>query len=150
MNKIKSLILGSAAGFVAIAGAQAADLPVKAKAVQYVKICSLYGAGFYYIPGTDTCIKLGGYSQFDVNLNSNIYNSPFIGGGSSTPANATARHHRDAGRFAPPVREGTAAAGAGIARGDDLGGVRDGRASGRWPRRGRADGGLALGVQYAE
>ena len=28
---------------------------------QYVKICSLYGAGFYYIPGTDTCIKLGGY-----------------------------------------------------------------------------------------
>ncbi|MGB7257197.1 MAG: porin, partial [Pseudolabrys sp.] len=28
-----------------------------AKPVQYVKICSLYGAGFYYIPGTDTCIK---------------------------------------------------------------------------------------------
>jgi hypothetical protein len=28
-----------------------------------VKICSLYGAGFYYIPGTDTCIKLGGYVQ---------------------------------------------------------------------------------------
>ena len=26
-----------------------------------MKICSLYGAGFYYIPGTDTCIKLGGY-----------------------------------------------------------------------------------------
>ena len=23
--------------------------------VQYVKICSLYGAGFFYIPGTDTC-----------------------------------------------------------------------------------------------
>ena len=44
-----------------MAGAQAADLPVKAKPVQYVKICSLYGAGFYYIPGTDTCIKLGGW-----------------------------------------------------------------------------------------
>ena len=33
---------------------------LKAKPVQYVKICSLYGAGFYYIPGTDTCIKIGG------------------------------------------------------------------------------------------
>jgi hypothetical protein len=63
MSKIKSLILGSAAALVAATGAQAADLPVKAKAVQYVKICSLYGAGFYYIPGTDTCIKLGGYVQ---------------------------------------------------------------------------------------
>jgi hypothetical protein len=76
MSKIKSLILGSAAGFVAIAGAQAADLPVKAKAVQYVKICSLYGAGFYYMPGTDTCIKLGGYIQADWNINAGNYNKP--------------------------------------------------------------------------
>src|SRR5450432_1621065 len=61
MKMVKSLLLGSAAGFVAMAGAQAADLPVKAKPVEYVKICSLYGAGFYYIPGTDMCIKVGGY-----------------------------------------------------------------------------------------
>ena len=61
MKMVKSLLLGTAAGFVAIAGAQAADLPVKAKPVQYVKICSLYGAGFYYIPGTDTCLKIGGW-----------------------------------------------------------------------------------------
>src|SRR4029078_9535561 len=59
---VKSLLLGGAAGFVAVAGAQAADLPVKAKAaVQYVKVCSLYGAGFYYVPGTDTCLKMGGW-----------------------------------------------------------------------------------------
>ena len=61
MKMVKSLLLGSAAGLVAVAGAQAADLPVKAKPVQYVKICSLYGVGFYYIPGTDMCIKLGGW-----------------------------------------------------------------------------------------
>jgi hypothetical protein len=61
MKMVKSLLLGSATALVAIAGAQAADLPVKAKPVQYVKICSLYGAGFYYIPGTDECIKLGGF-----------------------------------------------------------------------------------------
>ena len=36
-------------------------MPVKAKPVLYVKICSLYGDGFYYIPGTDICLKLGGY-----------------------------------------------------------------------------------------
>ena len=71
MKMVKSLFLGSAAGLVAVAGAQAADLPVKAKPVQYVKICSLYGAGFYYIPGTDTCIKLGGFVRAEENFNAN-------------------------------------------------------------------------------
>src|SRR3954447_18059568 len=61
MKMVKSLLLGSAAGLVAVAGAQAADLPVKAKPVEYVKICSIYGAGFFYIPGTDSCIKIGGW-----------------------------------------------------------------------------------------
>ena len=65
MKMVKSLILGSAAGILAMSGAQAADLPVKAKAVEYVRICSLYGAGFYYIPGTDTCIKFSGYVRSD-------------------------------------------------------------------------------------
>ncbi|MBN8982873.1 MAG: porin, partial [Rhizobiales bacterium] len=69
MNIAKSLILGSAATLVALGGAQAADLPLKAKAVEYVKVCSLYGAGFYYIPGTDTCIKLGGYLRADTSFN---------------------------------------------------------------------------------
>ena len=73
MKMVKSLILGSAAGLVAMSGAQAADLPVKAKAVEYVRICSLYGAGFYYIPGTDTCIKLGGYLRVDTTFNGSIY-----------------------------------------------------------------------------
>ncbi|MCK1402302.1 porin [Bradyrhizobium sp. 4] len=68
MKMMKSLLLASAAGLIAAGGVQAADLPVKAKAIEYVKICSLYGAGFYYIPGTDTCIKLGGYLRADTVL----------------------------------------------------------------------------------
>ena len=77
MKMVKSLILGSAAGIVVMSGAQAADLPVKAKAVEYVKICSLYGAGFYYIPGTDTCIKFGGYLRADTLLGTNTdYGAP--------------------------------------------------------------------------
>lgn len=76
MKMVKSLILGSAAALVAMSGAQAADLPVKAKAVEYVRICSLYGAGFFYIPGTDTCIKLGGYLRVDTTFNGQIYDGP--------------------------------------------------------------------------
>ncbi len=69
MKMVKSLFLSSAAGLLVAGGAQAADLRVKAKAVEYVKICTLYGAGFYYIPGADTCIKLGGYVRAEVALN---------------------------------------------------------------------------------
>jgi hypothetical protein len=76
MKLVKSLILGSAAGLFAMGGAQAADLPVKAKAVEYVKVCSLYGAGFFYIPGSDTCIKLGGYMRIDSTFNGGIYDQP--------------------------------------------------------------------------
>ncbi|EHR01091.1 porin [Bradyrhizobium sp. WSM471] len=73
MKMAKRLFLGSAAGLIAVGGAQAADLPVKAKAIEYVKVCSLYGAGFYYIPGTDTCIKLGGYARAEVTLNTSYH-----------------------------------------------------------------------------
>src|SRR5262249_1473454 len=71
MKMVKSLLLGSAAGLVAVAGAQAADLPVKAKPVQYVKICSLYGVGFYYIPGTDMCLKVGGWVRAEYTWGAN-------------------------------------------------------------------------------
>ncbi|RHZ90891.1 porin, partial [Rhodopseudomonas palustris] len=77
MNIIKQLALGTAAAVIAVGSAQAADLPLKAKAVEYVKVCSIYGAGFYYIPGTDTCIKLGGYLRADVTMfGSGGYNAP--------------------------------------------------------------------------
>jgi hypothetical protein len=71
-----------------MAGAQAADLPVKAKPVQYVKICSLYGAGFYYIPGTDTCLKLGGFVRTEWDHNANGSFAPYTSG-------AEARFTRD-------------------------------------------------------
>src|ERR1700742_192315 len=81
MKMVKSLVLGSAAALVAVGGAQAADLPVKAKAVEYVRVCSLYGAGFWYIPGTDTCIKIGGYLRVDSTFNgSTVYDAPAYSG----------------------------------------------------------------------
>jgi hypothetical protein len=59
MKLITSLFLGSAAGLAAVAGAQAADLPM-AEPVEYVRICDTYGAGFFYIPGTETCLRVSG------------------------------------------------------------------------------------------
>jgi len=89
MKMVKSLLLGSAAGLVAIAGAQAADLPVKAKPVQYVKICSLYGVGFYYIPGTDMCLKVGGWvrAEYAYGDNGNMTWGPFNGNANSQGTN---------------------------------------------------------------
>ena len=53
--------MSAASVLATVAGAQAADLPTrKAAPVQYVKICDAYGAGFFYIPGTDTCLRVGG------------------------------------------------------------------------------------------
>ena len=69
MKLIKGLVLGSAAVLAVTGDATAADLPVKAKAIEYVKICSAYGAGFWYIPGTDTCMKIGGYLRADTTIN---------------------------------------------------------------------------------
>lgn len=84
MKLMKKVILGSAATFAVAGAARAADLPMKAKPVEYVKICSLYGAGFYYVPGSDTCIKLGGYVRADTTLNANsAYNPPDNGAGAA-------------------------------------------------------------------
>ena len=63
--KLKTLLLGSAAAFAVVGGAQAADLSV-AEPVDYVRVCDAFGVGYWYIPGTDTCLKIGGYVQFDV------------------------------------------------------------------------------------
>jgi hypothetical protein len=76
MKTARTLILGAAAGLMTIGGAQAADLPVKAKPIEYVKICSTYGAGFWFIPGTDTCIKLGGYLRVDTTFDGSIHGQP--------------------------------------------------------------------------
>src|SRR5665647_769578 len=76
MKLVKSLLLGSAAGFAVVAGAHAADLPSrKAAPASYVKICDAYGAGFFYIPGTDTCIRLGGYvrAEYQYTPGHNVY-----------------------------------------------------------------------------
>ncbi|MDO6963585.1 porin [Rhizobium alvei] len=67
---IKSLLLGSAAALAVVSGAQAADAVVAAEPepMEYVKVCDAYGTGFFYIPGTETCLKIGGQFRYEKNF----------------------------------------------------------------------------------
>ena len=81
MKTLKTLLLGSAAGLVAVVGAQAADMEVKAKPVQYVRICSQYGDGYYYVPGVaDICIKVGATVRATAGFDSTGSGLPYISG----------------------------------------------------------------------
>jgi hypothetical protein len=67
---IKSLLLGSAAALIAVSGARAADAVVVAEPepAEYVKICDVYGSGYFYIPGTETCLRIGGFVRYDIGV----------------------------------------------------------------------------------
>jgi hypothetical protein len=67
---IKSLLLGSAAALVAVSGARAADAVVapEPEPVEYVRVCDVYGTSYYYIPGTEICLKVGGYVRYDIGV----------------------------------------------------------------------------------
>ncbi|GGE22901.1 hypothetical protein GCM10011390_47910 [Aureimonas endophytica] len=75
---IKKLLLGFAAALAAVSGARAADAPVtqvEPEPVEYVRVCDVYGTGFFYLPGTETCLKIGGYVRMRVQANDQEYNS---------------------------------------------------------------------------
>jgi hypothetical protein len=63
---IKSLLLGSAAALAVVSGAQAADAIVAAEPepMEYVRVCDAFGTGYFYIPGTETCLKISGSVRF--------------------------------------------------------------------------------------
>ena len=71
---IKSLLIGSAAALVAFSGAQAADAIVAAEpeAVEYVKVCDAFGTGYFYIPGTETCLKIAGIVRVQADFGANV------------------------------------------------------------------------------
>jgi hypothetical protein len=64
--KFRTLLLGTAAAMAVSGAANAADLAIAVEPIDYVKVCDAFGAGYWYIPGTDTCLKIGGYVRLDV------------------------------------------------------------------------------------
>ncbi|MDJ1462179.1 porin [Nitratireductor sp. GZWM139] len=71
--KLKSLLIGSAALAAAATGAKAADpiIVPEPEPMEYVRVCDVYGAGFFYIPGTETCLKIGGMVRYQINWDEN-------------------------------------------------------------------------------
>ena len=65
--RFKSLLLGSAAALISVTGSNAADAVFAAEPEpdEYVKVCDTYGNGFFYIPGTETCINFNGYVRVE-------------------------------------------------------------------------------------
>lgn len=60
--KLKTSLLGVAIGFSLISTAWSADsIVVEPEPVDYLRICDTYGSGFFYIPGTETCLRFSGY-----------------------------------------------------------------------------------------
>ncbi|WP_375692784.1 porin [Bartonella sp. AP213QHHD] len=63
---IKSLFLSSTAAFLAISGAHAASTVIaEPEPVEYIRVCDAYGKGYFYIPGTETCMRLSGNVRTD-------------------------------------------------------------------------------------
>lgn len=60
--KLKSLLLASGAALVAVSGARAADAVIipEPEPVEYVRVCDAAGTGYFYIPGTETCLQISG------------------------------------------------------------------------------------------
>ncbi len=96
MKLVKSLLLGSAAGLTIVGGAQAADLPVKkAVPIEFVRVCGAYGAGFFYIPGTDTCLRVSGRARAEYGYIGSD-NRSVVGGGDLSGFTGLARFNLDA------------------------------------------------------
>ncbi|QND53485.1 porin [Phyllobacterium sp. 628] len=78
---IKTFLFGSIAALVTISGARAADAVVVAQPepVEYVRVCDAYGKGFFYIPGTETCLKISGYVRYDATAGDDVYNGGELG-----------------------------------------------------------------------
>jgi hypothetical protein len=63
MTVPRLLFLGCAAVLLAYGPARTAELHGKAKPLAREKSCSFYGAGFRGAPGSDLCVKIGGWAR---------------------------------------------------------------------------------------
>ncbi len=66
------VLLSCAASAAGITSARAADpiIIAEPEPVEYVRVCDAYGAGFFYIPGTETCLQISGYVYYQIGAES--------------------------------------------------------------------------------
>jgi len=97
--KLSTLLLSSAAILVA-GSAYAADLPAKKGApAKAATGCPAFGAGFFQIPGGDTCLKIGGYvrSNNSMKLDSQARGTPAYSLAAAYDLSFDARSNTDIG-----------------------------------------------------
>lgn len=68
------LFVALAASASSLGSAQAAGPAIVAEPepAEFVKVCDLYSTGFFYIPGTETCLRIDGYVRYDMGIGENL------------------------------------------------------------------------------
>jgi len=62
----KSALVLACAATLMSAGAQAENAPPKKSApVDHVRNCATHGAGYFSVPGSETCVRIGGRARYD-------------------------------------------------------------------------------------
>lgn len=67
MQSLKFLsFAGALAAYAGVASAADAVMAPEPEPAEYVRVCDAYGAGFFYIPGTETCLQISGYVWYQI------------------------------------------------------------------------------------
>ena len=104
---LRAMVLGLAATVASLPNAFAADaveVVAEPEPMEYVRVCDAYGTGYFYIPGTETCLRIGGYVRYDISVGDGLY-----GGHNTidhTDGSTNETYHKEA-RFALMTWTGT-------------------------------------------
>lgn len=61
-----ALVAALAASTATLAHAADAVVAADPEPAEFVRVCEAFGTGYFFIPGTETCLKIGGYVRFDL------------------------------------------------------------------------------------
>lgn len=83
MHTGKLAIIAVSTAMLTAWNAQAADAIIAAEPepMEYVRVCDAFGYGYFYIPGTETCLKIGGYLRVEAQGGDPNGQDTFPGGG---------------------------------------------------------------------
>lgn len=79
----KAILVATGSTLLFSHAALAADAIVAAEPepMEYVRVCDAFGEAYFYIPGTETCLKFGGYLRVDIAGGDPNNQDTFPGGG---------------------------------------------------------------------
>lgn len=77
--RLKTILFCSVASVLIATGANAADSVIipEPEAVDYVRVCDAYGTGYFYIPGTETCLRIHGHVRYEATAGDDVYSRGF-------------------------------------------------------------------------